>query len=149
MAGGKREGHDIFLNPQVLLHPSLDPQLPLDMPGGDSGFKTFLKIQTTCLPLLLSKPKGTPNFAAPAGRGDSAALHETTRRWFFHRTRRGRRPSASLGGNPFGLGDESENPAGAFANRVTIPAPHPGSYPRKQRLKVKGGKIQINVDRFW
>jgi len=86
------------------------------------------------------KPKESHISQLPQGRGDNAAFPETTRQWSFHGRGRGRRPSASLCGNLFGFGGESEIPAGAFANRGVVPAPFPGFY---QKTKIESGKKGI------
>jgi len=48
------------------------------------------------------------------GRGDGAALRETTRHRPFHGMRRGRRLSASPCGKPFGFTEESRVPGRCF-----------------------------------
>ena len=86
-------------------------------------------------PLHFSKNTGGSDASkSPPGHGDSAALCETTRRWFFHGKRRGLRPSASLCGNPLVSPLKAEIPARAFANRVAIPGPSP-SFPLKGKYQ--------------
>jgi hypothetical protein len=86
-------------------------------------------------PLHFSKNKrGSNTSKFPPGHGDSAALCETTRRWFFHGKRRGRRPSSSLCGNPLVSPLKAKIPAGVFANRVAIPVPSP-SFPLKGKYQ--------------
>jgi hypothetical protein len=81
---------------------------------------------------LLKYHRGIRDFSAPAGRGDSGALRGTTRRWSFHGPGRGRRPSASLFGNPLVLQIKARFPAGASAKRAAAPAPKPSSHPKNE-----------------
>ena len=60
------------------------------------------------------KLRGSDTSDPREGRGDGGALRGTTRRWSFHGSGRGRRPSASLCGNAFGMADESEIPGRCF-----------------------------------
>ena len=71
------------------------------------------------------KHKSGEYFEVPAGHGNSAALCEITRRWSFHGTSRGHRPSAFLCGTPFVSPMKAEIPVGAFANRIAVPVPSP------------------------
>ena len=93
-----------------------------------------------CPPSLFKKHKGVKYFEVSAGHGDSAALREITRRWFFHGTRRGRRPSAFLCGIPFGFADESGDPGRCFRKSHRHPRAQSKLSPQKQIRKVKGGK---------
>ena len=60
------------------------------------------------------KLRGSDTSEPREGRGDSGALRGTTRRWSFHGSGRGRRPSASLCGNAFGIADQSGIPGRCF-----------------------------------
>jgi hypothetical protein len=91
---------------------------------------------------LFNKIKGVKYFEVSAGHGDSAALREITRRWSFHGTRRGRRPSAFLCGIPFGFNYESVDPGRCFRKAHHHPRAQSKLSPQKQVLKVKGGKLK-------
>ena len=60
------------------------------------------------------KLRGSDTSEPREGRGDSGALRGTTRRWSFPGSGRGRRPSASLCGNAFGIAYERGIPGRCF-----------------------------------
>ena len=91
-------------------------------------------------PFTFQKNKGVKYFEVSAGHGDSAALREITRRWFFHGSRRGLRPSAFLCGIPFGFTDERVDPGRCFRKSHRHPRAQSKISPQKPILKVKGGK---------
>ena len=97
-------------------------------------------------PFTFQKNKVVKHFEVSAGHGDSAALREITRRWSFHRTRRGLRPSAFLCGIPFGFKDESGDPGRCFRKSHRHPRAQSKLSPQKQILKVKGGKSFFRID---
>jgi hypothetical protein len=99
-------------------------------------------------PSLLKKYKGFEYLQVSAGRGDGAALRETTRRRSFHRTRRGRRPSASLCGNAFDFAEESEGPGRCFRESRRHPRAQTRLPPQEQLLKGnQGGKGKDVIDK--
>ena len=108
---------------------------------------TIVKYQMQLAPLHFCKNiKGSDTSEPRQGRGDSDALRGTTRRWSFHGSGRGRRPSASLCGNAFGIADESGIPGRCFRKSHRHPRAQSKVSPQKQLLKVKGGKEMIYID---
>jgi len=105
--------------------------------------KTFEK---TLTPFIFQKIKGVKYFEVSPGHGDRAALREIKRRWSFHRTRRGLRPSAFLCGIPFSFKDESVDPGRCFRKSHRHPRAQPKLSPQEQIPKVKGGKGQSPLD---
>jgi hypothetical protein len=90
---------------------------------------------STCSPSLLQKHKGIVNFEVSAGARGQPRASRNHKALVFPRMRRGRRPSASLCGNPLDFALKAEFPAGAFANRGAAPAPNPSSHPKNKPLK--------------
>ena len=79
--------------------------------------------------------KGSDTLESRQGRGDSGALRGTTRHWSFQGSGEGRRPFASLCGNPLVAPNKARFPAGASAKRAAAPAPNPSFYPKNKDKK--------------
>ena len=84
---------------------------------------------------------------ARPGRGNSAALRETTRRWSFHGIRRGHRPSASLCGIPFGFADESGLPGRCFRESRRRPHAQTKLLSQKTKIKSEGGQVNLRIQK--
>ena len=97
-------------------------------------------------PFTFQKNKVVKHFEVSAGHGDSAALREITRRWSFHRTRRGLRPSAFLCGIPFGFKDESGDPGRCFRKSHRHPRAQSKLSPQKQITKVTGARKEAGEE---
>ncbi len=85
------------------------------------------------LPHFSKNTRGSDASKSPQGRGDSAAIREITRR--------GRRPVASLCGNPVGFADESGGPDRCFRESPRRPRAQSKVSPQRQISKGKGGKV--------
>jgi hypothetical protein len=89
--------------------------------------------------------KGSDTSEPRPGRGDSATLRGTTRCWSFQGSGEGRRPFASLCGNPLVAPNKARFPAGASAKRAAAPAPNPSSHPKNKDQKWASRKYRLTV----
>ena len=123
----------------------LPSPLPLSPTGRGKGegdlWRYFLqRLGRLALLHFCEKLRGSDPSESQEGRGDSGALRGTTRRWSFHGSGRGRRPSASLCGKALGIADESGIPGRCFRESRRHPRAQSKRSSQKQWFKVKGGK---------